>query len=229
MSELVFRRILTFALRNEQTITLGGGEPTIHPQFWPWMQYARKRLRPLFDVHDFPAVGLVTNGSNTELSLKLADLAKRGKIWAAVSQDRYHDEIDPRVFNAFRKPEYDRYGLDLFQYDHTTRTAIQQERENDRRDIRSVDLVRPAGRARSWGDPRFGSFCCGIHIDPSGKMWECQCRKNLLYDFSLGAGRNYQLPDNLTEYDCQQERIKYEKIEAEQDRKAKQTQLENAA
>ena len=192
MDESVFRRALAFCVRNRYMMTLGGGEPTIHPKFWDWMQYARRRLAPLreYEFDGYPGVGLVTNGSNTELSLKLAAMAEQGKVWAAVSKDAYHDPIDPRVYIAFKKPHRDPYGIDLFRLPHEVRIAEERRRRMDLRDIRTVGVIRASGRAKSWGDDRWGNFCCGLHLDPDGKLWESLCRKVLICDFAKSAGRN---------------------------------------
>ena len=230
MSELVFRRVLAFCIRNRIGMTLGGGEPTIHPQFWKWLTYARKRFAPLFEELEGGTIGLVTNGSNTEMSLKLAEMARVGKIWAAVSKDRYHDEIDPKVFKAFERPKLDRYSSHYWGLSQDELIKEERRLERDRRDIRTVGVVRPAGRAKSWGDPRFGTWCCGIHVDPDGKMWECSCRKVLICDFSKTAGRRVNLDAVLGEdwynYSCTKERMTAAKLEAEREAEAKKQEAE---
>jgi len=71
MSLQTFRQALEYS---EDTVAIGGGEPTIHPLFWQKM---------------------------TETALALAGLAKRGIIGCDLSQDDYHEPVDPRVVEAF--------------------------------------------------------------------------------------------------------------------------------
>lgn len=208
MSDQVFRRALAFAVRHNQMVTLGGGEPTLHPQFWPWLQYARKRLYRVSDDLGSSAIGLVTNGSRTEDALKLAQMASEGKIWAAVSKDPYHDPIAPAVFQAFDKPRYPSYDEDLWRLPHDARIAEENRRRRDLRDIRTVRMVRRAGRAKKWG--HLDGWCCGMHLDPDGKLWECTCRTVLICDFAVSAGRKVHDIEVYNDYSCTKDRLKYE-------------------
>jgi len=44
---------------------------------------------------------MATNGSQTEIALALASLARKGIISVALSLDDFHDPIDPKVVEAF--------------------------------------------------------------------------------------------------------------------------------
>ncbi|WP_312423113.1 radical SAM protein [Anaerospora hongkongensis] len=81
---------------NEPIITLGGGEPTLHPHFMEMLEYAIRK-RPKGAI-----VSIITNGSNTAISLKLADMTENGIISAALSQDQWHDPIDEVVVARFK-------------------------------------------------------------------------------------------------------------------------------
>lgn len=81
---------------DESRITLGGGEPTLHPQFMEMLEYAISE-RPSGTI-----VSIITNGSNTAISLKLADMTEQGIISAALSQDQWHDPIDEVVVARFK-------------------------------------------------------------------------------------------------------------------------------
>lgn len=69
MSKEVFQAAVKLNWDRGDVITLGGGEPTLHPQFWEFfgLMWAHVDL-------DMPPY-IVTNGSNTEISLALASFA----------------------------------------------------------------------------------------------------------------------------------------------------------
>ena len=77
MTCTTFRAALELAEQRGDSITFGGGEPTIHPQFWEFFGLAIGRF------HDEPGIYMVTNGKKTETALALAALAKGGKIGRA--------------------------------------------------------------------------------------------------------------------------------------------------
>ncbi len=79
-------------------LTLGGGEPTLHPNF---LEMLMKSI-----VADTEEVFLVTNGSNTEISRYLFKLAKKGVIGCVLSQDDYHDPIDMEIVEMFTKANF---------------------------------------------------------------------------------------------------------------------------
>ena len=128
MTGKTFRAAVAWALdyEGDETISLGGGEPTIHPKFWEFIGLA---------LGNFTYVWLATNGKETETALNLARMARRGVLAVALSQDEYHEEIDPRVIGAFmegRKPYPSHF----------------QEENHDYREIRDVtQKVIKAGRA----------------------------------------------------------------------------------
>lgn len=80
-------------------ITLGGGEPTMHPQFWEIAAYAVKTLDRVTECGVF----VITNGKRTGDALALAWLADHGVLSAELSQDCWHDPIEEEVVEAFRK------------------------------------------------------------------------------------------------------------------------------
>jgi len=71
---------------------IGGGEPTVHPDF-------ERILLEVVATVDEPLV--ITNGKNKKRALMLAKLANKKAISAQLSQDEYHEEIDPEVVSAF--------------------------------------------------------------------------------------------------------------------------------
>lgn len=139
-------------------ITLGGGEPTLHPLFWDFLGLAQRYS----SVEEDPPL-VITNGSRTEDALALAQLAKRGAVSAELSQDVYHSPIDESVVRAFTRDKRSCSGP-----------------YHDMRSIRDVvdgGRRRPiaAGRAKEWGDR--GCVCALPMVSVTGNIYACGCRK----------------------------------------------------
>ena len=117
MTSRVYKQAIKYASETLESIALGGGEPTLHKRFWEIIGLS---------IASCDNVWLATNGSQTNISIKLAHMAKRGIIGCALSQDEYHDPIDPRVIQAFTRDKRN-YG---FNYNGGS--------ENDYREIRDV-------------------------------------------------------------------------------------------
>ena len=136
-------------LLGDDNVAIGGGEPTLHPQFWAFIGYA---------LGSCESVWLATNGSQTETTIKLANMARRGVIGCDLSIDFYHDEIDDRAREAFS---------DLGSSD------------SDMRAIRDVSYsIKKQGRAirtSVWAEE--GCACDGIMVDPDGDIFTCGCKK----------------------------------------------------
>ena len=98
------------AIKIDGSITLGGGEPTLHKHFDTML------LESLAAVHGFHGdghVSVITNGSITNRALVLAQLGKAKVVDSQLSRDDYHDEIDPRVVDAFESFEKGVFGRQL--------------------------------------------------------------------------------------------------------------------
>ena len=155
-------------------IAIGGGEPTLHPLFW-------QILGESIAASEF--VWMATNGSNTEISLALANMAKKGVIGCALSQDDYHDEIDYDVIKAFTKDAKTVYG----------------SRENDAREIRNVTgKVIKAGRASKNKIYDVAKDCCceDILVNPNGDIRPCGCLNSPIFgnvntEIKIPADWNY--------------------------------------
>jgi hypothetical protein len=143
-------------------LCLGGGEPTIHPKFWEFLdlvwEYATDPLE----------VGLVTNGSMTETTLKLAALAKEGKLACILSLDKYHAPIDPAVVQAFAgAPQGQAFAGAPQGYPY------QGIFNTDYRAIRDAEGKESNNGRCDWGE----EFCCctGAFVKPSGVIRACGC------------------------------------------------------
>lgn len=152
------------ALALDDNITIGGGEPTLHPMFWQFLGEA---------IASCEFVWLATNGSQTSTALALAKLAQKGVIGCALSQDDYHAPIDERVVKAFTRTKkgYPSYDRDT----------------NDCREIRNVTTHEiNAGRCDFGSD---GCVCPELHVNPDGTIKGCGCADapylGTVFDFKL--------------------------------------------
>ena len=154
MTPRMYKKAIEYIASISESITIGGGEPTLHKHFWEIMGLS------LGSVEN---VWLATNGSITDTALKLANMARRGVIGCALSQDYYHDPIDERVVQAFQK---DRKSLG-------NGISVYANNDRDLREIRDVsDNIVNAGRCNFGED---GCVCSEIIITPDGTIMGCGC------------------------------------------------------
>lgn len=183
MSDETFYNTLKYIENFDEFISIGGGEPTLHPNF---MRY----LVEIIATNIYSEEGgifIATNGSNTKISLKLANLAKKGVIHAALSRDKYHDEIDYEVVKAFTKEK----------------TLWDNNRYNDFREIRDVtgNLIK-SGRSK---DGRNECICPDIFIKPNGEIRGCGCKDSPIFGNINGE---FKIPDNWNSNSCYKEQEK---------------------
>lgn len=78
----------------EGILTLGGGEPTVHPQFWTMLRLALGE-----GLH----VSVITNGKRSRDALKMVRAAQAHPLRLSVllSRDRFHGAISEGVVAAF--------------------------------------------------------------------------------------------------------------------------------
>ena len=167
MSQKVYEQALTLC---DGYIIIGGGEPTLHPLFNNFLMQAMGE----------GSVWLATNGSITKTALLLAKLAKQGVIGCALSQDQYHDYINPEVIIAFDK-------------------SIGYHNQEDLREFRSVTTIHSGGRATEneiWEKEDCG--CAGGIIKPNGDIYMCACNDAP----KIGTVWDYDYDNKYSEYDC---------------------------
>lgn len=160
-----FFAAVELAKEYDTMVTIGGGEPTLHPNFMEFVCHAMVELLDVSENAGLPAIGVITNGSNTPMALRIAKMAKAGLICGTVSKDQYHDPIDPKVFDAF-DTKRNQWGE-------------RSSREND--DHRSINygggFIQAAGRAKRWGNHPFRKCVCdSVFVSPKGKVWPCACK-----------------------------------------------------
>ena len=151
-----------FTENEEEDLFIGGGEPTLHPQFWEILGLVMASNSAWACSTGTPPVGVVTNGRNAKDAIRLAQLAESGAIMASLSRDQYHEDIEERVVRAFTKSE------------------MRRQDPHDFRDLRGrISRVRGVGRGRNFEGP---TPCddCSLLIAPTGTVWRCSCRRESL-------------------------------------------------
>lgn len=172
---------------NDGQITLGGGEPTLHPKFLEIL------IHSMAHKHLEMPVLVVTNGTVKEHALLLARLAKHGSIAAELSyNDGYHDQfsymVDSEVVEAF-KPTRDMYSWSGRHSD--TRTDLQG--------YRSVKLISKRGRGRNIVGARDSCACEDITLAEDGTFRPCGCLDAPIIG-SVDDG--YCLPEDFQNGEC---------------------------
>lgn len=165
MSDTVFHKALGIVKEFGGSVTLGGGEPSLHPKILEWcMEAALATLETSMDM-DGPAVLVVTNGKKTDVAIKLAQLGHLGVIQADLSQDPWHDEISEKVVREF-----------------TRFNKNQWTKERGHAGIRDVSGgVKARGRAVENGLSDQDGCCCGaLFVKPNGDFYPCGCEKTKL-------------------------------------------------
>jgi len=168
MSEETFKAAADHAADDGGSLSIGGGEPTLHPRFWQFLGYAMSKLDSLEG-----GIWLATNGKRTDDAVALAKMARSGVIAVALSQDRWHEKINERVVRAFT------FGR---------RASIPYgdagSGENDLREIRDVGLgyqglkMNPirAGRWRGPSNRNTDCPCEDYFVEPNGTVRQCGCK-----------------------------------------------------
>lgn len=150
MKPEVYRKAIETIGDYDGIISIGGGEPTLHPNFW--------EIIGLSIAHAFEGVWLATNGSQTKTVIALAKMAKSGVISCELSRDTYHEAIDSKVYDAFNN---------LKRYNQTS---------DDRRGIRSVNTIIAAGRGKNISGSVNDCPCEEVFIKPNGDAYMCGCK-----------------------------------------------------
>ena len=157
-------------------LTLGGGEPTLHPKFFDILKYS---------MDNFDQVWFATNGSNTKAMYRLFDIIHNedyeecdcteedkengyclhyldidnteDKLFVDLSLDPFHDPIDPNIIKLWKKFSKDHHNF------------------NVRNTYKNGNLFKN-GRAKINNiGTKEDCFCNCIIIKPTGKLKLCGC------------------------------------------------------
>lgn len=175
---------------SEGYVTIGGGEPTLHPRFNDILLMAVAESEEC-------GVHIITNGKVKDRALMLAKLAKCNVIEAELSQDQYHEEISEEVVNAFegrirdtsrggqKEPLPHGRGLEVLGYDENDEIPDRDYRDCPCRSI----LVLPNGNINPCGcddAPTIG------HVNDPPNLsyveWSC-CKESSFLDWCLENGK----------------------------------------
>lgn len=153
MSMATFKKAIEFAnAMGDGDIVLSGGEPTLHPKFMDMVGYTLCHFNFQSDGHK---VFIATNGTNKDISLRLANMTEVGILNAVLSYDDFHDTsmVDKEVYHAF---DYLR-------------------KSKGREGIREITIPWAQGRARGIVGAREGCACTGWTVNPNGNIFPCGC------------------------------------------------------
>lgn len=181
----VFERCLEL---EEESCSIGGGEPTLHPDFLTFLITAIAKCE---------YVWLATNGKIKERAMLLAKLARRGIIDCELSQDEFHDDIDPEVIDSFweghnKSKNYSPYGNEV----------------RDGRGIRDVSSKLINSGRCDIGEE--GCPCEDLLIKPNGDIYACGCEDSPKLGNIMQSDEELQEILMELEHDCwkSQERFK---------------------
>jgi hypothetical protein len=177
----IIRESIRFASEyGTESISIGGGEPTLHPRFFDILKIC---------MWEFDYVWMATNGSQTEKMHRLSRIIDdcdyesiectceteeeyytcydsdeiisnpEGKLTVALSTDYFHDPINPTIRKLWeQRSKTPGYGL---------------------KDVtRSNDGIVGQGRAKKIGYNGKHCVCPGLLIKPDGKIKLCGCTKS---------------------------------------------------
>jgi len=168
----------------EELISIGGGEPTIHPRFFDILKNC---------LQDFDYVWMATNGSKTEIMRRLSNIIdgcdyesfecdceasdedsdywdcncdhpviyQEDKFSVALSTDYFHDPIDAWVHNHWTDRSHAKHG------GYEVRDVTKQN-----------DGISGQGRAKKSGFDGTHCVCSDFIIKPDGKIRMCGCTRS---------------------------------------------------
>lgn len=185
MSFETFKNCLEF----DEYISIGGGEPTIHPLFWQFIAEGLANCE----------IWLSTNGSITNTSITLSKMAKKGILSCNLSRDEFHGKIDKRVIKAFGDLPKSFYDMDRF----GKRTVFGKHNTN------RTSIVK-AGRGAKMRSGKFRYStqcpCDDWFILPNGDVKQCGCEDSPILGNVNDPNFKFPYPnDDIDERRCYNE------------------------
>lgn len=179
----------------DESISIGGGEPTLHPRFFDILKIC---------LEDFDYVWMATNGSQTDVMYRLANIIDQNDYPQEDCDcaERHGDDFE-EMYGECMCYEKIEYGADCIYQENKLSVALSQDRFHDPIDERVVDMwtrranqhkhshfeirnvsnshngVIAEGRAKRTGSGwAEGCVCSDILIKPDGKLKLCGCLRS---------------------------------------------------
>lgn len=168
-------------------LVLGGGEPTVHPEFLLLLDLAlaHRKGRPRDELL------VVTNGKRTSIVNKLLDMIDDGVPFQLdLSRDEYHDAIDQKVLERFANGQARRDKLLSDGFSAFWQMA----------GIRRPSKIYQTGAAIEHNIFTVGAevCCCPLPlIDPEGFIWDCACKRNRVGHVTDNVSLQNYLPNPI--------------------------------
>lgn len=172
MSLGVFRAALKVCDNFGSSIFLGGGEPTLHPHFDTILLESIAAT----DI-SIPGeqIGIITNGGIKKKALLLANLTKREVIRGSLSQDQYHDPIDPEVVAAWKSIPTNKSSI----RDTTSgglRSPLPHGRARKLLEIEKINgILMRDNEPYIMGEE--DCACAEWIVKPDGRIYQCGCEE----------------------------------------------------
>jgi len=155
--KLILEKFSNKIKEKSKFIILGGGEPTVHPEFWNFFSYSLQCGEPW----------LATNGKLVDDVLALGNIAKKGLATVVLSQDKWHEKIDESVTSFFYENMNKKEG-EWIQWE--------PEDKNDHRIIRTIINPYTSGRYKNG---KKDCVCKLIKVEPNGNIRGCGCEDSV--------------------------------------------------
>lgn len=157
---------------DDNAITIGGGEPTLHPQFFKILKKC---------IENFDYIWIATNGSMTKKMYRLIDiieqsdneifLKSREQLHIALSLDYYHSNINENIEGYWKEQSKN----NIFNYNNNHNYSIHNVTKNEYGVI-------PEGRAKNnryvYAERKNSCVCNDLFIKPDGKIKLCGCKNS---------------------------------------------------
>ena len=167
-----------------ETVSVGGGEPTIHPKF---KEIIWELVHSKID-HGLSYIWLATNGKYKKMAMWLLRMQEEEHIAVELSQDIYHDPIDLETVEAFERLGKHDWSGGFRGIRNTTEskepimagraiTEVFGYDEDDLPDLTEQDCICPGWIIKPNGDvhqcgcddsPKIGDVYNGIEVRLSG-------------------------------------------------------------
>lgn len=188
MSEQTWKNAINFVENTGEIITIGGGEPTLHPQLWGIIGYAM--------ATNYTDTWMATNGKNTNTALKLAALAYKFResspgFQCVLSLDPWHEEIEQQVVDTF---------VEYKAVHNVSQNVLSQGRAKQYRNEieNSYDIHRNQMAQFIEND---SCICSEMLIDPAGYIHGCGCPDAPIFG-NVNEATNIHIPEEWEYGEC---------------------------